>query len=117
MIPDTAIRKPYKATEERGDCAPLHPGEILREDLLPHYDLSTADFARVLGVGRLIADDLLAEKRDVTDDIAMRLAAAFNLSTHYWLALQKQYDLWHASEPAKAGPATLREMVHALHAA
>jgi antitoxin HigA-1 len=117
MIPDTAIRQPYKTTEERGDCAPLHPGEILREDLLPHYDLSTADFARTLGVSRLEADDLLAEKRDITADLAKRLSSAFNLNTHYWLALQKQYDLWHAHEPATAGRATLRDMVHALHAA
>jgi antitoxin HigA-1 len=116
MITDTAIRQPYKTTEERGDCAPLHPGEILREDLLPHYELSTADFARALGVSRREAEDLLAEKRDVTADLAKRLATAFNLNTHYWLALQKQYDLWHASIPVTAGPAALREMVRVLHA-
>lgn len=117
MITHTAIRQPYKTIEERGDCAPLHPGEILREDLLPHYDFTTADLARALGVNLLEAEDLLAEKRDVTADLAMRLGSAFNLDTHYWLALQKQYDLWHASEPVTAGPAALRDMVHALHAA
>lgn len=117
MTPDTAIRQPYKTTEQRGDCAPLHPGEILREDLLPHFDFTTADLARALGVSRLEAEDLLAEKLDVTADLAMRLGTAFNLNTHYWLALQKQYDLWHASEPVTAGPATLRYMYHALHAA
>ena len=92
MIPDTAIRQPYKTTEERGDCAPLHPGEVLREDLLPHYHLSTAD-------------------------LAMRLGSAFELNSHYWRALQMQYDLWHAPVPVTAGPATQRDMVCSLHAA
>ena len=117
MIPDTAIRKPYRTTEERGDCAPLHPGEVLREDLLPHYDLSTADLARALGVSRLEAEDLLAEKLDVTAGLAARLGSAFNLNTHYWLALQKQYDLWHSSEQITAGPASLRDVYRALQAA
>ena len=117
MIPDTAIRQPYKTTEERGDCAPLHPGEVLREDLLPHYHLSTADLARALGVSRLEAEDLLAEKLDVTADLAMRLGSAFELNSHYWRALQMQYDLWHAPVPVTAGPATQRDMVCSLHAA
>ncbi len=117
MTPDTAIRQPYKTTEQRGDCAPLHPGEILREDLLPHYGLSAADLARRLGVNRQLAGELLAEKCDVTADLAKRLASAFNFNTHYWLALQKQFDLWHASEPVTAGSATLRYVYHALHAA
>ena len=117
MISGTGIRQPYKTTEECGDCAPLHPGEILREDLLPHFGLSAAGLARALGVSRQLTDDLLSEKRDVTADLAQRLGSAFNLNSHYWLALQKQYDLWHASEPATVGPATLRDQYNPLHAA
>lgn len=113
---DTTIRLPYKTDDERGNCAPLHPGEILREDILPHYRLSTASLARALGVSRSVVDDLVAEKRDITIDLAELLANALNFSTHYWLALQKQYDLWHASQPAMAGPVT-RGALHARHAA
>lgn len=116
MSIDTGMRLPYKTSEDRLDCAPLHPGEVLREDILPHYRLSTADLARALGVSRSVADDLVAEKRDITIDLATLLATAFNVSTHYWLALQKQYDLWHASQPAMAGQAS-RGAFHALHAA
>lgn len=117
MITDTTIRQPYKTTEERGDCPPLHPGEILREDILPHYRLTTADLARALGVSRSVADDLVAEKGDITAELAKLLAAAFDFSTHYWLALQKQYDLWHDSQPATAGQTTLHVLHHALHTA
>ncbi len=117
MITETAIRQPYKSIEERSDSAPLHPGEILREDVLPHYGLSSFELARVLGVSRMAAGDLVAEKRDITPDLAKRLGAAFHLNSHYWLALQKQYDLWHAAEPTPAGPAALRAQYRALHAA
>ncbi len=114
---ETAIRLPYKTAWERGDCAPLHPGEILREDLLPHYGLSAAGLARALGVSRQFSSELLAEKRDITADLAHRLGSAFNLGTHYWLALQKQYDLWHASEPATARTLALRDLETPRHAA
>jgi antitoxin HigA-1 len=112
-----AIRQPYKTDLERGDCPPLHPGEILREDLLPHHRMSAAGLARSLGVSRKVCGDLLSEKRDITADLAQRLGSVFNLSPHYWLALQKQFDLWHAMERATGRTLALRHPKTAHHAA
>ncbi len=80
---------------------PPHPGEILREDLLPALGMSRACFARHIGisVGRLAA--LLAERVPVTLDLALRLGAAFGHGTRYWLGLQVQHDIWCAERAVR----------------
>jgi antitoxin HigA-1 len=117
MNMEPAMRQPYKTARERGDCAPLHPGEILREDLLPYYGLSTPALASLLGISGEICGELIAEKQDITADLAHRLGSALNFSAHYWLALQRQYDLWHASEPATSWTLTYRGLETSLRAA
>ena len=44
---------------------PIHPGEILREDFLPEYDLSVTALAEALGVSRQSVNELLRERRAV----------------------------------------------------
>lgn len=97
-----ATRHPFKHHADRGDTAPLHPGEILREDFLTYYRLSPAELARRLGTDVSTVTSLLDEHTHVTAELAERLAAVFALPSRYWLALQLQYDLWHAAEPAGA---------------
>lgn len=80
---------------ERGDCAPLHPGEILREDFLPYHRLTPTELSRRLQVTPETVTALLNEREPVTAELAERLAAVFALPVRYWLALQKQFDLWH----------------------
>jgi antitoxin HigA-1 len=75
---------------------PAHPGEILREDVLPDLDLPRAKLAEHLGVSRQTLYDIINEKRAVTADVAARLGRAFGNSTLFWLNLQSQYDAWHA---------------------
>ncbi|MGQ0457319.1 MAG: HigA family addiction module antitoxin [Hyphomicrobium sp.] len=74
--------------------APLHPGEVLREDLMPHFGLSAADLARMLDASMAVVQGLLDERTRVTPDLAIRLGAAFAQSPGYWRALQLQYDIW-----------------------
>jgi addiction module HigA family antidote len=78
------------------DEPPPHPGDILREDLIPRLGLTRAELARHLGIPRRVLADLIAERRPVTLDLARRLGQAFNNGTHFWLGLQMQHDLWHA---------------------
>jgi addiction module HigA family antidote len=88
------------------DQAPPHPGEILREDILPALAMSRAALARHLGIsiGRL--SSLLAEGRPVTLDLAVRLGAALGHGSRYWLGLQVQHDIWRAEQamPASVTP-------------
>lgn len=91
---------------------PPHPGEVLREDVLPAVGLSCATIARHLGISVRILSDILRERRPITLDIARRLGAAFGSGAHYWLGLQMQHDLWLArtSEPISIRPISLRQI-------
>lgn len=78
------------------DLPPLHPGEVLREDILPSLDMSAQELARALGVTPPAFKAIVEEKKPVTPDVAIRLAKAFKPSAEFWLRLQAAYDLWHA---------------------
>src|SRR5262249_46644878 len=75
---------------------PAHPGEILREDVLPALGMPLSRVASHLGVSRQSLYDIINEKRGVTADIAARLGRAFGNSALFWLNLQSQHDAWQA---------------------
>ncbi len=75
---------------------PPHPGEYLREDILPALDMTVSELAAHLGVTRQTLSRLINERSDVSVDMAQRLGQAFGNGARYWLALQMQYDLWEA---------------------
>ena len=73
---------------------PTHPGEILREDVLPELQLTTLEFAKRSGVSRRTVTDILHERRAVTPDMAIRLARLLGTSANSWLAMQQALDIW-----------------------
>ncbi len=77
---------------------PTHPGEILREDVLPALGLTQGELARRLGVSRLTVSELLREKRGVSPDMALRLARLLNTTPESWLNMQQAVDLWALGE-------------------
>ncbi len=79
---------------------PAHPGEILREDVLPELDMPKARFAQHLGISRNTLYKLLNEEQPVTLDMALRLGRALGNGARFWLALQMQHDLWTAEREA-----------------
>lgn len=80
---------------------PIHPGEILREDFMPDYDLTVSGLATALGVSRQSVNELLRERRAVSPEMAIRLAALFGNSAEFWLNLQRTVDLWDAQVAIK----------------
>ncbi|HET8815942.1 MAG TPA: HigA family addiction module antitoxin [Pseudidiomarina sp.] len=80
---------------------PTHPGEMLREDFLPDYQLSIAELARALGVSRQSINELMRERRAVSPEMAVRLSRLFGNSPEFWLNAQRAVDLWHANESLK----------------
>ena len=76
--------------------APAHPGEILREDVLPGLGMSKAAFAAHLGISRNTLYKLLNEEQPVTLELALRLGTALCNGARFWLALQAQHDIWEA---------------------
>jgi addiction module HigA family antidote len=89
---------------------PSHPGELLRETVLPALGMTVKDVAAHLGVSRAALSELVNEKRSVSLDMARRLGQAFGNGARFWLALQMQYDLWHAEHSAKAGSITVKPL-------
>ena len=78
------------------DIVPAHPGELLREVVLPATDLSKVEIARMLGVSRQQLYDILKEKKPVTPDTAVRLGKLFGNGPGIWLRMQAERDLYEA---------------------
>jgi addiction module HigA family antidote len=76
---------------------PTHPGEMLREDFLPDYELSVAQLADAIGVSRQSINELLREKRALSPEMAIRLGKLFGNSPEFWLNAQRAVDLWDAA--------------------
>lgn len=78
--------------------APTHPGEILREDVLPALRMTQTEFAQRLGVSRLTVSELLHEKRSLTPDMAARIAKLLRGAPEFWLRMQAARDLWEIEQ-------------------
>ncbi|MBW8785335.1 MAG: HigA family addiction module antidote protein [Novosphingobium sp.] len=72
---------------------PVHPGEMLREDILPAVGKPKAEIARLLGISRQTLYDILNEKQPITAAMALRLGKLFGDGAEIWLNMQRNYDL------------------------
>lgn len=79
------------------DRCPAHPGEMLREDVIPATGRAKAEIARLLGISRQHLYDILAERKPVSPAVAVRLAALFGGDPLAWVRMQGAYDTWHAA--------------------
>ena len=73
--------------------APVHPGEILREDFLKPLGLSVNKLALELHVPATRIGEIVHERRRITAETALRLARYFKTNAEFWLNLQNFYDL------------------------
>lgn len=76
--------------------SPMHPGELLREDVLPALKRPKTEIARLIGISRQTLYDILDEKQPVTPAMALRLGKLCGNGPDLWLNLQRRYDLWKA---------------------
>jgi antitoxin HigA-1 len=80
---------------------PLHPGEILREDILPEVGLSVTAAAKALGVSRQMVHDILAEKKPLSAMMCLRISRLLGSTPEFWMRLQAEYDLKRAAQNKK----------------
>ena len=73
--------------------APVHPGEILREDFMKPMALSVNKLALDLHVPATRIGEIVHERRRITAETALRLARYFKTNAEFWLNLQNFYDL------------------------
>lgn len=91
-----------KSTEKTNGLPPIHPGEYLREDILPETALSVSAAARALGVSRQMLHDILAERKPLSAVMCLKLSRLFGSSPEMWMRLQAAYDLKKAALDKKA---------------
>ncbi len=73
---------------------PSHPGETLREDVLPALRLTVKDAAEKLGVSRQTLHAILFGKAAVTPEMAARIGKLCGNGPGIWLRMQQAHDLW-----------------------
>jgi len=95
----------YAAKRNRDRC-PTHPGELLRDDILPALKMSKTDIADALGISRQHLYDILNEKKPISPEIAARLGRAFGDGAGIWLRMQAAYDAWHAEREVDVSKVT-----------
>ena len=83
-------------TLRHGSIAPSHPGELLREVVIPATGRSKTEIAKLLGISRQTLYDVLGEKQPVTPALAVRLGKLFGDGAGVWLRMQAAHDTWHA---------------------
>jgi antitoxin HigA-1 len=72
---------------------PTHPGEMLREIVLPALGRPKAEIARLLGISRQALYDILAEKQPITPAMALRIGKLCGNGPELWIDMQRAYDL------------------------
>lgn len=75
---------------------PTHPGELLREDVIPATERSKTEIARMLGISRQHLYDILAERKPVSPEVGVRLGKLFGNGPSFWIRMQAAYDEWQA---------------------
>ena len=73
---------------------PSHPGELIKEIILPELGITQSEFAKKLAVSRRTVNELLNKHRPITQDMAIRLSRLIGSSPSFWLRMQQAVDLW-----------------------
>ncbi len=91
----------------------IHPGEVLKDEL-KERGISPAGFARCIDVPPNRISQIIAGKRSVTGDTALRLGHWFGMEPQFWLNLQTQFDLSLADQRVGAAVRALPTAAAAL---
>ena len=96
----------------------IHPGEVLREEIIEAKGLTITETARLLGVTRTNLSNITNEKSDISPEMAYRIALVFGGTAEIWANLQTKYNLHEAAQKVKAfklKPYRLRKQTEIVH--
>ena len=87
--------------QRKNGLPPVHPGEIIREDILPSVGLSVTAAAKALGVSRQMLHGILAGRKPLSAVMCLKVARLFGGSPEVWMRLQAAYDLKKSEQNKK----------------
>ena len=87
--------------ERRNGLPLIHPGEIIKDDILPSVGLSVTDAAKALGVSRQMLHGILAGRKPLSAVMCLKVARLFGGSAELWMRLQATYDLKKSAQNKK----------------
>ena len=100
---------------------PPHPGETLRDDVLPALGITVTDAAAQLGVTRAALSRVLNGRAGVSPEMALRLERWLGVDhggrAGVWLGMQANYDLWHAQKNTRSALNKIKPVKHEAMAA
>ena len=82
--------------------APVHPGDVLREDFLKPLGMSVNKLAISLSVPATRMGEIVNGRRAITSDTALRLARFFGTTPEFWMNMQSGYELETAKDKFSA---------------
>jgi addiction module HigA family antidote len=85
----------------RNGLPAIHPGAIIKEDILPSAGLSVTAAAKALGVSRQMLHDILAGRKPLSIVMCLKVSRLFGGSPELWIRLQATYDLKKAGQNKK----------------
>ncbi|PCJ36240.1 MAG: addiction module antidote protein, HigA family [Cellvibrionales bacterium] len=80
---------------------PVSAGEMITEEYLVPLGITQGQLAQAMGVSRKTVNELCTNRRSVTADTALMLAAVFGNTADFWLKLQQRNDIWKALNTPK----------------
>jgi addiction module HigA family antidote len=87
--------------KRRKGLPPIHPGEIIKQDILPAVGLSVTAAAKALGVSRQMLHAILAGHKPLSAVMCLKIARLFGGSPEVWMRLQATYDLKKSAQNKK----------------
>jgi addiction module HigA family antidote len=87
--------------KNKNGLPPVHPGEIIKQDILPSVGMSVVTAAKALGVSRQMLHDILAERKPLSAVMCLKISRLFGSTPEFWMRLQAAYDLKKAEQDKK----------------
>ena len=91
MINDMETTRAY-APHELQPSTPIHPGEILKDELEAR-GMSQRKFAAVIGVSYSVLNEVVNGKRPITTEYALKIEAATGIPAYIWVNMQSAYNM------------------------
>lgn len=92
--------KKIYAPHELQPSTPIHPGEILKDEL-ESREMSQRKFASLIGVSYSVLNEIINGKRPVTTEYALKIEAATGIPAYIWVDMQAKYNMQTARSDGK----------------